>query len=421
MAEDIREVVRKKYARAITVRSGCCGEGPAGCCSGDNLGRTAGVITRDLYRPEEVEGLPPDVVEASFGCGNPTALAELHPGETVLDLGSGAGLDVLLSARRVGPHGKAYGLDMTDEMLAEARSNAARAGLGNVEFLKGHIEDIPLPGDTVDVIISNCVINLSADKDRVLREAYRVLKPGGRFAVSDIVLTRPLPLKVQQDLMAWAGCVAGALTEEEYRDKLAAAGFTGIGVEITRTFDLTDPLAESVLPNLSESERRELSGAVVSAFIRARKPARRLRPDIDFRVRPAESEDCQSIETLLSSCGLPSAGVREDPDKFLVADDSGVAGVIGMEQDGTSALLRSLAVRPDRRRSGIAAALVDRMLETARKAGVTQVYLITGTAEKYMERWGFAKIDRGLIPARLLHKSALDGSCRCGICMKLDL
>ncbi|GAB6274659.1 MAG: arsenite methyltransferase [Peptococcaceae bacterium] len=230
------------------------------------------MITRDLYRPEEVAGLPPDALAASFGCGNPTALTDLHPGEVVLDLGSGAGLDVLLSARRVGLYGKAYGLDMTDEMLTEARSNAARVGVDNVEFLKGHIEDIPLPGNTVDVIISNCVINLSSDKDRVLREAYRVLKPGGRFAVSDILLTRSLPLRVQQDLMAWAGCVAGALQEQEYRDKLAAAGFAGIEVEITRVYDLTDPLAESILSGLSESERSELNGAVVSAFIRAKKP-----------------------------------------------------------------------------------------------------------------------------------------------------
>ncbi len=291
MSEDIREVVRKRYAGAITAKTGCCGVSRGGCCSPGPLEKAANAITRDFYRPGEVEGLPGDALAASFGCGNPTALAELHPGEVVLDLGSGAGLDVLLSARRVGPYGKAYGLDMTDEMLAEARSNQARAGLNNVEFLKGHIEEIPLPDNTVDVIISNCVINLSADKDRVLREAYRVLKPGGRFAVSDIVLTRPLPPKVQQDLLAWTGCVAGALMEKEYNDKLVSAGFTGIGVEVTRTYDLTDPLAASILPHLSESERRELNGAIVSAFIRAKKPARKLRPGIDFHIRPASGED----------------------------------------------------------------------------------------------------------------------------------
>jgi SAM-dependent methyltransferase len=274
MAENIREVVRQRYARAITQKSGCCGDGRSGCCSGDPFDQAARVITGNLYRDDEVCGLPQDAVAASLGCGNPTALADLREGEVVLDLGSGAGLDVLLSARRVGPRGKAYGLDMTDEMLAEARSNQARAGLSNVEFLKGHIEDIPLPADAVDVIISNCVINLSADKDRVLREAYRVLRPGGRFAVSDIVLSRPLPERVQNNLMAWAGCVAGALLEQEYREKLAAAGFTDIEVQITRVYDLTSPLVAEIVPDLSEIERREADGSIASAFIRATKPFR---------------------------------------------------------------------------------------------------------------------------------------------------
>lgn len=270
MSEDVREFVRKNYARAITTKNSCCGDGGGGCCCGDPLSNTS-VITGDLYRPDETAGLPQDIVAASFGCGNPTALAELHEGEVVLDLGSGAGLDVLLSARRVGSTGKAYGLDMTDEMLAEARANQVKAGIDNAEFLKGHIEDIPLPDNTVDVIISNCVINLSADKDRVLQEACRVLKPGGRFAVSDIVLTRPLPLKLQQDLMAWAGCVAGALLEEEYKEKLEKAGFTDIEVQVTRVYDLTSPMAASIVPGLSATELNELNGSIVSAFIRARK------------------------------------------------------------------------------------------------------------------------------------------------------
>ena len=272
MSEEVREFVRQKYARAITLKTGCCGESRGRACCGEPLNDAVNLITGDLYRPDEVEGLPGDAVAASFGCGNPTALADLHEGEVVLDLGSGAGLDVLLSARRVGPSGKAYGLDMTDEMLAEARANQARAGLENVEFLKGHIEDIPLPDQSVDVIISNCVINLSGNKDRVLQEAHRILKPGGRFAVSDIVLTRPLPPKVQQDLMAWAGCVAGALREEEYREKLAKAGFTDIEVQIIRVYDLTSPLAGAIVPGLSPAELSELNGAIVSAFIRARKP-----------------------------------------------------------------------------------------------------------------------------------------------------
>lgn len=272
MSNDIREEVRRRYAQAITQKTGCCGDGKSSCC-GNQLSQNTDPITRDLYASDDLEGLPEGTATASFGCGNPTALAELREGEVVLDLGSGAGLDVLLSARRVGPRGKAYGLDMTDEMLAEARANQARAGLTNAEFLKGHIEEIPLPEGAVDVIISNCVINLSGDKDRVLQEAFRVLKPGGRFAVADIVLTRALPLKVQQDLMAWAGCVAGALLEQEYQSKLAAAGFTEIDIEITRQYDLTGPDALAILPHLPEHERAELNGAIVSAFIRASKPA----------------------------------------------------------------------------------------------------------------------------------------------------
>ncbi|MCL6638109.1 MAG: arsenite methyltransferase [Firmicutes bacterium] len=271
MQDEIREFVRKKYSRAITSKTGCCGSS-GGCCGSADPLDNVNMITGNLYNPDEVKGLPADAVAASFGCGNPTALAELREGEVVLDLGSGAGLDVLLSARRVGPAGKAYGLDMTDEMLAEARANQARAGIENAEFLKGHIEDIPLPENSVDVIISNCVINLSGDKDRVFREAYRVLKPGGRFAVADIVLTRELPAKVRQDLLAWAGCVAGALLEGEYRDKLAAAGFTGIGVEITRVYDFTDPVARELFPGMTEAELHEINGSVVSAFIRAVKP-----------------------------------------------------------------------------------------------------------------------------------------------------
>ena len=269
MKEDIREVVKLRYAQAITQKSGCCGSG-SGCCGGGTL--EVDMITGNLYQADEMAGLPQDLVATSFGCGNPTALAELNPGEVVLDLGSGAGLDVLLSARRVGPGGKAYGLDMTDEMLAEARANQERAGISNVEFLKGNIEAIPLPDNSVDVIISNCVINLSADKDRTLREAFRVLKPGGRLAVSDIVLTRALPQKVQQDLLAWAGCIAGALLEQEYQDKLAAAGFEKVEVQVTRNYDLESSQAEGILPNLSEAERRDLNGSVVSAFIRASKP-----------------------------------------------------------------------------------------------------------------------------------------------------
>src|SRR6186997_512297 len=234
---DIQQAVREKYgaiAASVTKASantGCCG--PTACGCGDPM-------TSNLYSDAETSGLPADAVTASLGCGNPTALLALEPGETVLDLGSGGGIDVLLSAKRVGPAGKVYGLDMTDEMLALARENQRQAGATNVEFLKGTIEAIPLPDNSVDVIISNCVINLSSDKDRVLREAFRVLKPGGRFAVSDVVVRGEVPDEVKRNMELWVGCIAGALEESEYRGLLEAAGFSSIDIEPTRVYRLED-------------------------------------------------------------------------------------------------------------------------------------------------------------------------------------
>ena len=246
---------------------------------------TSDPITANLYSDQEAQGLPQEALLASLGCGNPTALAELHPGETVLDLGSGGGIDVLLSARRVGPTGFAFGLDMTDEMLALANANRAKAGVKNVTFLKGTIEEIPLPAGSVDVIISNCVINLSADKDAVLREAFRVLKPGGRFAVSDMVVTRDLPASGTQNMEAWAGCIAGALHKRDYVAKLTAAGFDVPEVQITRTFSVADLAADGddesccgveALENATPEELQAAEGALASAFIRATKPAVRV-------------------------------------------------------------------------------------------------------------------------------------------------
>jgi arsenite methyltransferase len=217
--------------------------------------------------------VPQAALQASLGCGNPTALAQLNPGETVLDLGSGGGIDVLLSARRVGPAGKAYGLDMTDEMLALAEENKRKSGLANVEFLRGEIEHIPLPANTVDVIISNCVINLSGDKDRVLQEAFRVLKPGGRFAVSDVVVRGDVPPAIRRSMELWVGCIAGALSEADYRSKLARAGFTGIDVEVTRVYGAEDARAFLVSEGLdADAVANEIDGKFVSAFIRATKP-----------------------------------------------------------------------------------------------------------------------------------------------------
>ena len=270
MSVDVKSVVKEKYGeaakRAAVGKTSCgCGSGEGGC--GDP-------ITSNLYDVEQIGQLPVEAVIASLGCGNPTALAELKAGEIVLDLGSGGGIDVLLSARRVGPTGKAYGLDMTDEMLALARENQKKSGVTNVEFLRGEIEHIPLPDNSVDVIISNCVINLSADKDQVLREAFRVLKPGGRFAVSDVVVRgADVPAAVRKNMELWIGCVAGALEETEYRAKLAAAGFEQVDVEPTRIYKMEDAKAflASAGPGLVEMAG-QVDGKFMSAFVRATKP-----------------------------------------------------------------------------------------------------------------------------------------------------
>jgi arsenite methyltransferase len=268
---DIREVVMEKYGEAARrvasgVGSSCCGA--SACCGTD-----VDPITRDLYDESQKSGLPETAVLASLGCGNPTALIELKPGETVLDLGSGGGIDVLLSARRVGPSGKAYGLDMTDDMLALARENQKKAGIENVEFLKGEIESIPLPDNSVDVIISNCVINLSADKDRVLSEAFRVLKPGGRFAVSDVVVRGEVPDEVRQSILLWVGCVAGALRDSDYVTKLTQAGFDSIDIEATRVYNVEDARAFLSAEGVDvEAIAANVKGKFISAFIRASKP-----------------------------------------------------------------------------------------------------------------------------------------------------
>jgi len=268
----IREAVEEKYgAAAKLVR-----QGKTACCGGGAELSGCDPITRNLYDDSEKSELPADAVAASLGCGNPAALAQLQPGETVLDLGSGGGIDVLLSAKRVGPTGKAFGLDMTDEMLSLARENQKKAGAENVEFLKGTIEEIPLPNDSVDVIISNCVINLSGDKDRVLREAFRVLKPNGRLAVSDVVIRGEVPAAVRKSMELWVGCIAGAMQEAEYRQELQAAGFEGVEVEPTRIYQLEEARDFLTAAGLdAEIVGPQIKDKFMSAFIRARKPQAR--------------------------------------------------------------------------------------------------------------------------------------------------
>jgi arsenite methyltransferase len=268
---EMKEIVKEKYgeaARRVTVggSNGCCGASSAldGCCD---------PITSNLYDETQSGQIPEAALKASLGCGNPTALAKLNAGESVLDLGSGGGIDVLLSARRVGPTGKAYGLDMTDDMLALARENQRKAGVENVEFLKGEIEHIPLPDSSVDVIISNCVINLSGDKDQVLREALRVLKPGGRFVVSDVVTRGTVPEEVRNSMLLWVGCIAGALQDDEYSEKLRAAGFAAIEIEPTRVYDIEDARAFLSGEGIDvDAMAPQVEGKFMSAFIRATKP-----------------------------------------------------------------------------------------------------------------------------------------------------
>ena len=284
---NLKNIVRQKYGEAAArvsegERNGCCGASRGGECGADP-------ITSNLYDAVQADEVPEKALLASLGCGNPTALAELRPGETVLDLGSGGGIDVLLSAKRVGPTGRAFGLDMTDQMLALAEENKRRSGLTNVHFLKGEIENIPLPDSSVDVIISNCVINLSGDKDRVLKEAFRVLKPGGRFAVSDVVVRGEVPDAIRRSVELWVGCVAGALSEQDYLSKLANAGFDDAGIEVTRVYSVED--AREFLASRGEDVARlaqEIDGKFASGFIRARKPAAGARP------APAQAASCCS-------------------------------------------------------------------------------------------------------------------------------
>lgn len=302
-AETITERVRQRYADAASRVSGggCCGE------SGDASAAEADVISGRLYSEEEVASLPEEAALASLGCGNPTALIDLRPGETVLDLGSGGGIDVLLSARRVGPTGFVFGLDMTDEMLALAQENKARSGLTNVAFLKGRIEEIPLPANAVDVVISNCVINLAADKSRVLREAFRVLKPGGRFAVSDVVADGPVPAALRANMEAWVGCLAGALDIDEYQRLLTEAGFMDVSVTITRRYTVAEAgLDTSTLPEGWQSG----DGKLASAFVRATRPATSATPptqsahaDAAPRLAVASSDACCGGSDAGGCCG----------------------------------------------------------------------------------------------------------------------
>jgi len=309
---DVKEIVRQRYGEAAKrvsegAGTGCCGSGPVSSCCGAAPAAIGGSdpITSNLYDAVQAGAVPDTALLASLGCGNPTALAELKPGETVLDLGSGGGIDVLLSARRVGPTGVAYGLDMTDEMLALALENKRKSGLANVHFLKGDIEHIPLPANSVDVVISNCVINLAADKDRVLAEAFRVLRPGGRFAVSDVVVRGEVPPAIRRNMELWIGCVAGALSDRDYLDKLAHAGFADAGIEITRVYGVDDA-REFLAAQGADLQQlaAQVDGKFASGFIRATKPqAATAAPSPGTTATPAAATVRAAASTAPSCCG----------------------------------------------------------------------------------------------------------------------
>ena len=418
---ELRATVRERYGAAAqrvaesaaTAGASCCAPaaGSSACCGAST--ESWDPITANLYDEGEAAGVPAEALLASLGCGNPTALADLVEGEVVLDLGSGGGIDVLLSAKRVGPTGKAYGLDMTDEMLALANENKARAGAANVEFLRGHIEEIPLPSNTVDVIISNCVINLSGDKRQVLAEAFRVLKPGGRFAVSDVVVRGAVPEAVKRNMELWVGCVGGALEEQEFLRLLREVGFEHPSIEPTRVYEAADAAAFLAGSGLdAETFAREIDGKFMGAFVRATKPA-------VLPLRAARPEDRDAVERLLADAQLPTAGIAEllaqHADDFVVADDPRIAGelaaVAGLEVCGDTALLRSVAVRPEWRAHGLGRELVKRMVGVADARGLQALYLLTTTAEHYFPKFGFERVERSEVPPEIAATLEFRSAC----------
>jgi N-acetylglutamate synthase-like GNAT family acetyltransferase/2-polyprenyl-3-methyl-5-hydroxy-6-metoxy-1,4-benzoquinol methylase len=416
--EDIRKFVEEKYAAAIRNKSCCCGGSKGGCCSSAG-GKDP--VTSGIYGEDVLAKLPEEVRQQSYGCGSPTSGAGIHPGEVVLDLGSGAGIDTLLASEMTGPHGRVYGLDMTDEMLETARGNAKRVGAENITYLKGTIESIPLPDESVDVILSNCVINLSPDKPEVFREAFRVLRPGGRLSVSDMVFLAPVPDAVRGNLEAWSGCVAGASVVGDLCDWMAGAGFEKVGILPERVFQFSAEEVREMFPDLSPEAVGSIDGLLASAAISARKPARPWTAGKDFQVRAAVEEDLPQLEGLLSESGLPLEGVREHLGTFLVAvADGRVIGSAGLETIPGSVLLRSVAVARAARKRRVGEALVDEALSAARRLGAESVFLLTETAADWFLRWGFEPVARETMPAALRFSSALEGICPLSsTCMKL--
>jgi N-acetylglutamate synthase-like GNAT family acetyltransferase/SAM-dependent methyltransferase len=388
----VRAAVREHYGERVRSATSCCG--PADCCADASAGD--GIA---LYDAAEIALVPEEAATVSYGCGNPTAIAALRAGEVVVDLGSGGGIDVFLAAQRVGPAGFVYGVDMTDEMLDLARRNAARLGVTNVEFRKGYIEALPLPDATADVILSNCVVNLSPDKPGVLREAFRVLRPGGRVAISDVVVDGDLddlPVTEEQvrAALSWAGCAAGALTRDEYRTLLAEAGFTAIDVAVRHRYTLEElGVGVEAVEMLPPGVLEQLVGRFTSCNIAARRPH-------TVEIAPAQPEDYAAMAALLGEVDLPTDGLAEHFGAAWVARAGAViAGTAALEVYGDAALLRSVAVRPAYRGEGIGERLVRAALAWAQQDGVSNVYLLTSTAGAYFPRLGFRAVERSGVPA----------------------
>lgn len=401
--EEIKAAVRARYARGGQEGSDCCGAG-----SPSVTFQAAG------YGAAELKALPPEVVASAFGCGNPLAFAEVQPGQVVLDIGSGAGIDCLLAAERVGPRGRAIGVDMTPEMLRRAKANAAAAGFTNVEFRLGEAERLPVEDASVDWVVSNCVLNLSPDKPAVFREIHRVLRPGGRLLVADVV-AEDLPEPLRADLTAWSGCLAGAMSEADYVAGLEAAGLVEVRVVARLPYEAKQTEALLGAPDRQGGcggghwvEAEDLAGKVWSASFAARKPG----GAAGITIRAAEATDLPAILALLEEARLPTAGVAEHVVDFLVAEEAGgIAGVVGMERAGEFALFRSLVVRPDARRRGIAERLFRGLETIARAKGVARAYLLTETLEARCRAWGFTRAPREMVPMALRASPEFTGCC----------
>lgn len=400
--EEVKAAVRERYAQAVQGQTGCCGP------SASVTFQVAG------YGADELQGLPQEAVVGAFGCGNPLAFAGVERGQVVLDIGSGAGIDCLLAAERVGPTGRVIGVDMTPEMLRRAEANAAAAGHGNVEFRLGEAERLPVADASVDWVISNCVINLSPDKPAVFREIHRVLRPGGRLLISDVV-AEELPDTIRADLTAWSSCLAGAISEREYVAGLEAAGFAHVRVVSRLPYEAGQIAALAGAPEAACGcgaapgiRAEDLTGKVRSANFSARKSGGAGGPT----VRAAGAADLPAIRGLLEEARLPTAGVAEHLAHFLVAEETGrVVGAVGMEQAGEVALFRSLVVRPDARCRGIGERLFRALEAVARTRGVTRAYLLTETIEARCRAWGFARVPRETVPAALRSSPEFTGCC----------